>query len=79
METITIPKAEYEELIRDQEFLRNLEAAGVDNWEGYHFGYGDSDEFIYDELDMSEEMWNKEISKFDDEDLDDDPEELPTP
>ena len=32
---ITVLKSEYEELVRDQEFLRALEAAGVDNWEGY--------------------------------------------
>jgi hypothetical protein len=34
-ETITIPKKEYEEMVRDQEFLRALEAAGINNWEGY--------------------------------------------
>jgi hypothetical protein len=64
METVTIPKTEYEELVRDQEFLRNLEAAGVDNWEGYEYGFGDDSE---------------DFDKLDDEDLDDDPEELPTP
>lgn len=32
---ITIPLDEYEQLKKDQEFLQQLEAAGVDNWEGY--------------------------------------------
>jgi len=36
-ETVTIPKEEYEELKSDAAFLRALEAAGVDNWEGYEF------------------------------------------
>ena len=35
METITIPKSEYDSLIRDKVLLRALNAAGVDNWEGY--------------------------------------------
>ena len=37
METVTIPKDEYERLIHDSEFLGCLEGAGVDNWEGYDF------------------------------------------
>lgn len=32
---ITISKAEYESLLKDSEKLSALEAAGVDNWEGY--------------------------------------------
>ncbi len=34
-ETITIPKKEYDSLVEDAKFMRALEAAGVDNWEGY--------------------------------------------
>jgi len=34
-ETVTISKAEYEELLEDQKFLIALRGAGVDNWEGY--------------------------------------------
>lgn len=35
METVTIPKAEYEKLLEDQFWLSCLESAGVDNWGGY--------------------------------------------
>jgi hypothetical protein len=31
---IAIPRSEYDQLIEDQKWLRALEAAGVDNWEG---------------------------------------------
>jgi hypothetical protein len=34
-ETVTIPKSEYESLKKDSEWLICLEAAGVDNWDGY--------------------------------------------
>lgn len=34
-EMITIPRKEYEQLIRDSKFLSCLESAGVDNWDGY--------------------------------------------
>lgn len=34
-ETVTIPKAEYEELLKELDWLRCLEATGVDSWEGY--------------------------------------------
>jgi hypothetical protein len=34
VETVTIPKAEYERLLRRDEWLDCLEAAGVDNWSG---------------------------------------------
>ena len=37
METVTIPKDEYERLMHNSEFLGCLEGAGVDNWEGYDF------------------------------------------
>lgn len=36
-ETVTIAKSEYERLVEDSEWLGCLEAAGVDNWEGYEF------------------------------------------
>lgn len=34
--TVTIPKADYEVLKASADFLDALQAAGVDNWEGYH-------------------------------------------
>ena len=37
METVTISKKEYDELVEDQKMLRALEGAGVDNWEGYDY------------------------------------------
>ena len=33
--TITISKKEYEELLKDSQFLDCLRGAGVDNWDGY--------------------------------------------
>lgn len=36
-DTVTIPKAHYEELVEDQQWLYSLEAAGVNSWEGYDF------------------------------------------
>jgi hypothetical protein len=35
MEMVSIKKSEYEELLERDAFLSCLEAAGVDNWEGY--------------------------------------------
>jgi len=35
--TVTITLKEYESLKADSEFLNALEAAGVDNWEGYGY------------------------------------------
>jgi hypothetical protein len=32
---VEVPKEQYDELIEAQEKLSALEAAGVDNWEGY--------------------------------------------
>ena len=46
--TITIPYLRYEELVRDQVTLSRLEAAGVDNWEGYSFAFEDTDWDEYD-------------------------------
>lgn len=34
-EMLTITKREYDRLLKDVDWLRCLEAAGVDNWEGY--------------------------------------------
>lgn len=34
---ITITKEQYESFLEDEKMLRALEAAGVDNWEGYDF------------------------------------------
>ena len=36
-ETVTISLKEYEQLLDDSEWLRALEDAGVDNWEGFEF------------------------------------------
>lgn len=30
---------EYSHLRADSDFLENLRDAGVDNWDGYHYGY----------------------------------------
>jgi hypothetical protein len=37
METVTITKEEYDELKEDSRFLRCLQGAGVDDWEGYEY------------------------------------------
>jgi hypothetical protein len=34
-ETITITRAEYDQLLADKRLLHALQAAGVDNWDGY--------------------------------------------
>ena len=33
--TVTLTREEFDELESDQHFLRCLEGAGVDNWDGY--------------------------------------------
>jgi hypothetical protein len=38
-ETVTISKKEYESLKEDALWLRYLERAGVDNWEGISYAY----------------------------------------
>lgn len=47
-ETIEIPLKKYKRLLKSEEKLNCLEAAGVDNWEGYDFAmedfYDDDDE-----------------------------------
>lgn len=35
METVTVPKTEYEQLLEDSKILHALYAGGVDNWEWY--------------------------------------------
>lgn len=35
--TISIPLARYKELLEAENMLSSLEAAGVDNWEGYSY------------------------------------------
>lgn len=37
MDTVTITRKEYDQLVKDSEWLSYLEAAGVDNWEGYDY------------------------------------------
>lgn len=41
---VTISKEEYEELKERNSFLERLEAAGVDNWEGYSYAFEDDEE-----------------------------------
>lgn len=41
---ITIPKLVYEQLLKDQEWLRCLRQAGVNNWEGIGMAYKIKDE-----------------------------------
>lgn len=36
-EMVTITKAEYVQLLEDSHWLSCLEAAGVDNWEGFDY------------------------------------------
>lgn len=38
-ETVTIPVLEYEALLAERRFLQALDAAGVDNWEGYEMAF----------------------------------------
>ena len=35
--TVTISQEDYDELVSDQQFLRALQGAGVDNWDGYEY------------------------------------------
>lgn len=36
-ELVTLSKSEYDSLVEDSDWLRCLEAAGVDNWDGYDY------------------------------------------
>lgn len=40
-----LSEAEYESLLEDSKFLQNLRGAGVDNWDGYHYGYGGEEDY----------------------------------
>ena len=44
---IEIPETEYAALVADSKFLSNLLDAGVDNWDGYHYGYGNDEDEEY--------------------------------
>jgi hypothetical protein len=44
-DVVTISRREYEQLLKDSDWLSCLEAAGVDNWEGF---------------DNAREMWAEE-------------------
>ncbi|MCP4410893.1 MAG: RecBCD nuclease inhibitor [Gammaproteobacteria bacterium] len=35
MDTVTIPKAQYDKLVTARDLLNALYAVGVDNWDGY--------------------------------------------
>jgi hypothetical protein len=43
-ELVTIKASRLKCLEERDAFLSRLEAAGVDNWDGYHYGFGDEDE-----------------------------------
>jgi len=36
-ETVTIKKSEYDQLVKDSNWLGYLDAAGVDNWQGIEY------------------------------------------
>lgn len=36
-DTVNIPRSEYEELLESRAWLEALEAAGVDNWDGFDY------------------------------------------
>lgn len=44
LETVTIPLAQYQELLEAFIKLNKLEAAGVDNWDGYDWAMEDEEE-----------------------------------
>ena len=41
---VVISREEYDKLLSDARFLQNLRNAGVDNWDGYHYGYGNEED-----------------------------------
>lgn len=43
--TVTISKEQYDELLERDRWLDALEAAGVDNWQGYDFAHEIFDTF----------------------------------
>lgn len=48
-EMVTIPIAEYLNLVERDTFLSKLEAAGVDNWEWYHLAFEEDEDEDEDE------------------------------
>jgi hypothetical protein len=47
--TVTITLEEFTELVEARDFLYRLEAAGVDNWDGYHLAMeGDDDDPFFE-------------------------------
>lgn len=38
-ETITISRQKFDDLMKSSRWVRSLEAAGVDNWDGCHYAY----------------------------------------
>lgn len=57
VELVTIAKEDYDYLVSRNKMLESLEAAGVDNWEGYALGY---DEDAIDDVVFSEEEGDDE-------------------
>lgn len=51
MDTVEITREEYARLVGDSEWLSCLEAAGVDNWEGYDYAL----EILHERADEDEE------------------------
>lgn len=51
MDTVEITRKEYDRLVRDSDWLSWLEAAGVDNWEGYDYALEMREEFEKEEAD----------------------------
>jgi hypothetical protein len=43
-EMVSIPRKRYESLMADSDTLARLEAAGVDNWEGYEHAFRDDED-----------------------------------
>ena len=48
-EVVTIPIAEYLNLVERDRFLSRLEEAGVDNWEWYHLAFEEDEDEDEDE------------------------------
>jgi hypothetical protein len=51
---VLVSEKELTRLRRDSKRLSNLEAAGVDNWEGYHHAFDDEREDFTDEEDWED-------------------------
>ena len=52
--TVTIGETRYKELIRDEAILAALDAAGVDNWDGYDEALASA--FFGDEVEEEENL-----------------------